>query len=273
MPRATRSRRRRSQLSGLAGFLNFLEFGFPFDLPTDLTDSPPARRRRANTKKTTSEAPQIPQNINNSVIVLDDSDDECLSTVVSRSRTINENACSKVDSFFKSSGLLSDDEDDVLPSSTTTSNDAYRNSAPSKPCSSLIEESIAKSAGNENVIDADGEVNELSTMEDIKNYCKETEDILKNANAILEKFTGSKTQETQEVVKNKELVNKENESKDKGLGECPICYESFSEKQVVTTKCGHLFCKICIERVATTVKKCPTCRKAVNKKNIIPIYI
>lgn len=55
---------------------------------------------------------------------------------------------------------------------------------------------------------------------------------------------------------------------------CPICFEVFGgEVTAMTTTCGHIFCKTCINQVAKTVKKCPTCRKAVNQKKIHPIYL
>lgn len=38
--------------------------------------------------------------------------------------------------------------------------------------------------------------------------------------------------------------------------ECPICYHSVIERQPVTTKCGHLFCSICIKQAVEKYKKC-----------------
>ncbi|CAM8995452.1 unnamed protein product [Rhodiola kirilowii] len=52
---------------------------------------------------------------------------------------------------------------------------------------------------------------------------------------------------------------------------CPICMGELVEE--MTTKCGHIFCKKCIQ-VAVSVKSiCPTCRKKVNKKDIRRIYL
>ncbi|KAF2876283.1 SNF2 family N-terminal domain-containing protein [Massariosphaeria phaeospora] len=40
--------------------------------------------------------------------------------------------------------------------------------------------------------------------------------------------------------------------------ECPVCLESF--KEPVITKCAHIFCTACIERVISVQHKCPMCR-------------
>ena len=69
---------------------------------------------------------------------------------------------------------------------------------------------------------------------------------------------------------------------------CPICFETFSEikaskRNLMTTRCGHIFCSTCLERVkkpgrSTTsrrpivVVECPTCRKAMHWEACHPIY-
>ncbi|KAF9730692.1 hypothetical protein PMIN04_001697 [Paraphaeosphaeria minitans] len=40
--------------------------------------------------------------------------------------------------------------------------------------------------------------------------------------------------------------------------DCPICLDSY--KDPVITKCAHIFCTACIERVVETQHKCPMCR-------------
>lgn len=40
--------------------------------------------------------------------------------------------------------------------------------------------------------------------------------------------------------------------------DCPVCLESL--KEPVITKCGHIYCTPCIERVIDTQHKCPMCR-------------
>ena len=70
---------------------------------------------------------------------------------------------------------------------------------------------------------------------------------------------------------------------------CPICFETFSEikaskRNLMTTRCGHIFCSTCLERVKKTgrsttsrlpivVVECPTCRKAMHWEACHPIYL
>lgn len=52
---------------------------------------------------------------------------------------------------------------------------------------------------------------------------------------------------------------------------CPICMGSLSEE--TSTKCGHIFCKMCIEAAIKVQHKCPTCRRRLRMKDTIRIYI
>eukprot|EP00088_Acartia_fossae_P008339 TRINITY_DN1397_c0_g1_i11.p1 TRINITY_DN1397_c0_g1~~TRINITY_DN1397_c0_g1_i11.p1 ORF type:complete len:258 (-),score=33.25 TRINITY_DN1397_c0_g1_i11:1231-2004(-) len=63
---------------------------------------------------------------------------------------------------------------------------------------------------------------------------------------------------------------------------CPICFQSFSEitrsgAEVVSTDCGHLFCKGCVDGVfqsaGTTSTKCPVCRKRILRRGIRKIFL
>lgn len=42
---------------------------------------------------------------------------------------------------------------------------------------------------------------------------------------------------------------------------CPICYQDVSER--MTTRCGHGFCKCCLQRWLLSGKGCPMCRATV----------
>ena len=49
---------------------------------------------------------------------------------------------------------------------------------------------------------------------------------------------------------------------------CPVCYESFGEKEAdgpllsdIPSKCTHFLCKQCWEKVAITNTECPICRE------------
>ena len=64
----------------------------------------------------------------------------------------------------------------------------------------------------------------------------------------------------QNIDKFKELLGKSEE--------CPVCYESLSQKEAdspllsdLPSKCTHWLCKQCWERVASTNTECPICRE------------
>lgn len=48
---------------------------------------------------------------------------------------------------------------------------------------------------------------------------------------------------------------------------CPICLESIIKREPVSTNCGHLFCKNCIQQALQNVKKCPMCKKSLPGKS------
>lgn len=69
---------------------------------------------------------------------------------------------------------------------------------------------------------------------------------------------------------------------------CPICMETFSEikaskRNLMTTRCGHIFCSTCLAMVKkpgktsarriVDVVECPTCRKVMHWEACHPIYL
>lgn len=55
---------------------------------------------------------------------------------------------------------------------------------------------------------------------------------------------------------------------------CPICLESVKTRVPVSTMCGHVFCKVCIQAAFQATKKCPMCKKTLSGKNpFIQIFI
>jgi hypothetical protein len=52
--------------------------------------------------------------------------------------------------------------------------------------------------------------------------------------------------------------------------ECGICLER-AAPQALVTKCGHLFCKDCLQHWFHTKHNCPVCREHANPKFSIPI--
>ena len=56
-----------------------------------------------------------------------------------------------------------------------------------------------------------------------------------------------------------------------GMLRCSICHDRF--KDVVLSKCLHLFCKICIDhKFSTKQRHCPTCGDKFNKADIKAVY-
>ncbi|CRL07389.1 CLUMA_CG020363, isoform A [Clunio marinus] len=47
---------------------------------------------------------------------------------------------------------------------------------------------------------------------------------------------------------------------------CPICFESVVDRKPVSTICGHLFCRSCLEEAFMQKKICPMCKKHLARK-------
>ncbi|XP_062229802.1 uncharacterized protein LOC133927368 isoform X2 [Phragmites australis] len=52
---------------------------------------------------------------------------------------------------------------------------------------------------------------------------------------------------------------------------CPVCMNELTDAS--STICGHIFCKKCIEASIQAQKKCPTCRRKLNKSNYHRVYL
>lgn len=53
---------------------------------------------------------------------------------------------------------------------------------------------------------------------------------------------------------------------------CTICRSSF--KDTIIKGCGHAFCSDCVEsRLANRMRKCPSCNKAFDRSDIIPLHL
>jgi len=46
-------------------------------------------------------------------------------------------------------------------------------------------------------------------------------------------------------------------------GECSVCYETYPT--ALKTRCGHIFCKMCLEQWTTDNITCPMCRKIISQ--------
>lgn len=54
---------------------------------------------------------------------------------------------------------------------------------------------------------------------------------------------------------------------------CPVCMESCLQRQPTSTRCGHVFCKECIEHAIRLTHKCPMCNTKISRSQIFRIYL
>lgn len=52
---------------------------------------------------------------------------------------------------------------------------------------------------------------------------------------------------------------------------CTICRNNFKNAALKT--CGHLFCNQCVDdRISNRMRKCPTCSRAFDKMDVMPVH-
>lgn len=217
----------------------------------------------------------------------------------------------KVESFFKAHNLISDDEDEGVnhckkskyPSKDTkefyeisdsdddtklpsTSHSGIIQS--SEPSSSVLEISDIKHDEVTEIVDSESHKEEelmdivdqilentdkntdLTTEKDQSwtDYKKKAEEILGSISNILGEYSKGAEPKTVKPDPPKQ------ESPKAVKPSCPVCFDILGgDIPAMATTCGHIFCKTCIQHVAKTSKKCPTCRKTVRSKIIHPIYL
>ncbi|XP_022210948.2 E3 ubiquitin-protein ligase complex slx8-rfp subunit slx8, partial [Drosophila obscura] len=54
---------------------------------------------------------------------------------------------------------------------------------------------------------------------------------------------------------------------------CPVCLESVRQREPSSTKCGHVFCRQCIQTAISTTHKCPMCNKKLSMRQTTRIYL
>lgn len=55
--------------------------------------------------------------------------------------------------------------------------------------------------------------------------------------------------------------------------QCPICFRCMIGLSISSTKCGHLFCKLCIEKAIQQRSICPACNQNVYLSQVHPVYL
>ncbi|XP_056633517.1 E3 ubiquitin-protein ligase RNF4-like [Diorhabda sublineata] len=198
----------------------------------------------------------------------------------------------KVDSFFKSSHLMSDDDDEGeesskqknLPTKSTTGSknfyeisDSDGEELPSTSAMNNLAEPVAVDSTNnkeedlmkivDKILDCDDTPIEITTSNvesDNWNEIKsKAEEIMGSVTALLDTFKDKDKEKTAPEV-----------SPVKTKPSCPICLEVLDGNIIPgATICGHIFCMDCIKQVVKTSKSCPTCRKRITVKQIHPLYL
>ncbi|KAK4267602.1 hypothetical protein QN277_024358 [Acacia crassicarpa] len=87
--------------------------------------------------------------------------------------------------------------------------------------------------------------------------------------ALTGKSGGDDWQEA--AYQKKKNLRKSPEPPEEPVFNCPICMEPLVEE--MSTRCGHIFCKRCIKAAINAQGKCPTCRKKVNVKELIRVFL
>jgi len=54
---------------------------------------------------------------------------------------------------------------------------------------------------------------------------------------------------------------------------CPVCMEGVRDREPVSTKCGHVFCRECIQTAISSTHKCPMCNKKLTARQYNRIYL
>lgn len=54
---------------------------------------------------------------------------------------------------------------------------------------------------------------------------------------------------------------------------CAVCLDDMIGREIMSSICGHLFCKACINKCIEVRSKCPSCNKTITKKQLHPIYL
>ncbi|KAE8076289.1 hypothetical protein FH972_014951 [Carpinus fangiana] len=79
------------------------------------------------------------------------------------------------------------------------------------------------------------------------------------------------TEVTDKIKKSNVSVLHSEPQHERPIFSCAICMGQLIEE--TSTKCGHIFCKKCIEVAIATQHKCPTCRHKLRKRDIFRVYL
>jgi len=100
-----------------------------------------------------------------------------------------------------------------------------------------------------------------------------------SAGAIWFSKKEEKQMKTNPVSKPNDYAQPTTDSDPDVLKHCEICFMSFKEiklcddNAIMSTPCGHMFCKICILESLKRKTECPNCRRQITDQNLTRLYM
>lgn len=254
----------------------------------------------AKSARQTQKKPKLTESSENLDLLSFDSDEEKVEPVITETVTTDhlKKVENKVNNFFKSSNLLSDDEDEeeIIPKTSNkvippVTKDFYELSDSDEEFNRILKKTVPQKttvtstlpgpSGSKDIQETKNDelmdivdkilVCDDNTLDLTNNEPDESWSSYKNK---AQDMLGSINNLLNEIDKETKPPEEPKPSPEKTKPTCPICLEQLGGDVIMmTTICGHIFCKDCITKVAKTSKSCPTCRKQVNLKKIHAVYL
>lgn len=169
---------------------------------------------------------------------------------------------------------------------------SYRNSSGPTSSASISEETVVDLTDEENsvhvpssmekarvlIIDSDDDIVEMELP-----TCR-LRSFKKNGQSVSTKTsTATKKHSSVSVVheapkKQKSPKQSPSAEASKRIINCPVCMETIQQfekdgRQLMVTRCGHIFCEVCIKRAVKAQHRCPSCRKPINWNSFHPLFL
>ncbi|GAB67286.1 c3h4-type ring finger protein [Plasmodium cynomolgi strain B] len=122
---------------------------------------------------------------------------------------------------------------------------------------------------NENGDEKTEAKNEQGPNQEEINKLEEKSAISKD-NKNVEHSNGNDTSEEKNKTEKNAKKNTTSENDGTSTFECNICFDDVRDP--VVTKCGHLFCWLCLSAWIKKNNDCPVCKAEVSRENVIPLY-
>ncbi|KJP85759.1 hypothetical protein AK88_04575 [Plasmodium fragile] len=115
---------------------------------------------------------------------------------------------------------------------------------------------------------ADAKNEQVSNQEETNQLDEKT--AISNDNKNVEHSNGNNTSEEKNKTEINSNKNTTTENDGRSTFECNICFDDVRDP--VVTKCGHLFCWLCLSAWIKKNNDCPVCKAEVSRENVIPLY-